>query len=100
MWTSHGWPSMTDRPDAQRAPSGEDPAVIEATPVECGLCGAASLPARWRASGLCPACGGWDPDAAFNRSLLQAWIERTRRAAREPDDATGHQKGEHDHARC
>lgn len=91
---------MTDLPGAERRHQDDDPAIGDDAERACPYCGAARDPAR-SSSGVCPACGQWDPDDASNRDAFLAWTERTRRAAGqgESDDPTRPQEVEKDDAR-
>lgn len=91
---------MTDPPRAGDAVGAEDAAQPDEVVQPCPFCGAVRDPAM-RVSGVCPACGQWDPDDDINRPRLLAWIERTRRAGGRgaSDDSMDPQQVEKDDAR-
>lgn len=69
---------MTDLPGAEGGLRDEDAARLGDADRPCPYCGAARNPVM-RETGVCSACGQWDPDDDIYRPRLLAWIERTRR---------------------
>lgn len=81
--------------DSERAEGEVSP---DDTPVPCPTCHVATAALAWRPTGLCPACGVRDYDAAPNAPYYRAWLRARAVASQDapPADEPGAKQGRSD----